>query len=356
MLTSAKAKIFDLARRTGVMARIRDSRWRTRRLLVLGYHSVSLDDEHHWSPTYSMTVPVLEKRLGILKRHRYSVLPLLEALDLVRSGGLPERAVALTFDDGLYDFQAQAYPVLKSFGFPATVFLPTCYCRFNRPVFDCVCSYLLWKGRGARLCLAPVLGRGNESVDLANEAARSHALRLIMDTAKTLTIEERDHVARKVATGVGVDYDELCSRRILHLLAPAEVRALSEAGVDFQMHTHAHCMPPDRDCLAREVERNRAEITSMTGRRPVHLCYPSGVHSPAFLPWLKELGVSSASTCQPGLVGPSANPLLIPRFIDTAVSPDLMFEGWLSGLAHVLPRRTIAPSASPQYAAPGSHS
>ena len=47
-----------------------------------------------------------------------SVLPLGEALQRLRSGDLPPRSVALTFDDGTYDFFKQAYPLLKSMVFP----------------------------------------------------------------------------------------------------------------------------------------------------------------------------------------------------------------------------------------------
>jgi peptidoglycan/xylan/chitin deacetylase (PgdA/CDA1 family) len=352
----AKRVLFFVARHTGALALTRRSRWRNRRLLILGYHSVSLEDEHLWSPTYSATIANMQRRFKAIKRNRCTVLPLMEAIEMLRSGELPERSVAITFDDGLFDFKERAYPLLKSNGFPATVFLQTSYCLFNRPVFDCVCSYLLWKGRGARLRLGEVLGHGQEAIDLSSVPARQAAMRAIKNAAQPLTIQERDGLARRLAESLGVDYGELCGKRVLTLLRPSEVQWLSRNGVDFQLHTHAHCMPPERDALIREIERNRAEIRAMTGRTPSHLCYPGGVYDARFLPWLRDAGVASASTCDPGLAGPATNPLLLPRIIDTCLSPVSTFAAWLTGFAHPFRSRSPAFTEAPAFPAPGSHS
>lgn len=351
----AKLALLRCAKSIGVTACVRHSKWRSRRLLILAYHSVGLADEHSWNPHFSMTAAALEHRLRIVKRKNCTVLPLLEALDLVRAGGLPKRSVCITFDDGLFDFQERAYPVVSSFGYPVTVFLPTLYCRFNRPVFESACAYILWKGRNRRLRLSALIGGDYGTLDLASPAEREYAGKAILSAAEPLTIPERDGLAARLAASVGVDYDEMCCRRILTLLNPAEVTNLSRAGVDFQLHTHAHCMPPDREGLAREIERNRAEIRAMTGKTPVHLCYPGGVHRPQFRPWLRELNVSSASTCEPRLVTAGTEPLAIPRWIDTGMQPDFVFEGWLSGVASCLPKQPHRTSAVPRHAPPGSH-
>jgi hypothetical protein len=50
--------------------------------------------------------------------------------------------------------------------------------------------------------------------------------------------------------------------------------------------------------------------------------------------------VISATTCDPNLAAPSSEPLLLPRFVDTSPIGDSEFEGWLTGIASCLPRRT----------------
>jgi hypothetical protein len=98
-------------------------------------------------------------------------------------------------------------------------------------------------------------------------------------------------------------------------------------------------VPLDRALFLREIDDNRAGILKMTGKTAAHFCYPSGVHDPAFLPWLKERGIASATTCEPGLASRGCDPLLLPRLLDVSRLSPLEFEGWVTGVAAVLPRR-----------------
>src|SRR5215467_307944 len=132
----------------GVFDRVRDSRWRDQRLLLLCYHGISLEEEHLWRPATYISPQLFDRRLALIAQGGYKVLPLAEAVERLYAGSLPARSVVLTFDDGTYDFYQQAFPRLKKYGFPATVYQTTYYCDYDRPIFHLICSYILWKGRG----------------------------------------------------------------------------------------------------------------------------------------------------------------------------------------------------------------
>src|SRR5580658_3264782 len=143
----AKLSLLRLAEAAGMSRLLAESHWRQQRLLILCYHGVSRYDEQKWNASLYMSREQLRRRMQLLVQERCNVLPLSEAVDRLQSRSLPPRAVTITFDDGLQDFYSVAYPIIESFGFPVTLYLSTYYVEYNRPVFDVMCSYLLWKGR-----------------------------------------------------------------------------------------------------------------------------------------------------------------------------------------------------------------
>jgi hypothetical protein len=108
------------------------------------------------------------------------------------------------------------------------------------------------------------------------------------------------------------------------------------------MHTHRHRTPLDRELFRREIVDNRESIRAMTGSEAAHFCYPSGAYDGAFLPWLEELGVASAMTCDVGYASRDSERLLLPRLLDVSSLSHVEFEAWLTGVAAALPRRRMS--------------
>ena len=319
---------------------MKESEWRRQRLLILCYHGVSIEDEHEWRPALYIRPQQLERRLEILRQGNYAVLPLGEALERLYRNDLPPRSVALTFDDGAYDFYSQAFPRLTQYGFPATVYLTTYYSQLQRPVFNLICSYLLWKARGQGTADLGEFGFVRP-VDLASSEARLAAGNQIWEWAdgRDMSGEQKNDVAAGLARQLKIDYQEIVAKRILQIMNQREVKELAGAGVDFQLHTHRHRTPPDEGLFRKEICDNRKGISDAIGGASRHFCYPSGAYRPDFLQWLAAEDVISATTCDTGLATAKSNPLLLPRLVDTTGRTDLEFESWLSGIGHFLSQR-----------------
>jgi peptidoglycan/xylan/chitin deacetylase (PgdA/CDA1 family) len=317
----------------GGLDRYSRTEWRRRRLIILCYHGVSLLDEHEQDPELYVRPALLAQRFELLRRGGYAVLPLGHALRALEAGTLPPRAVCLTFDDGMYNFRTAAYPVLRQYGFPATVYLSTYYCIHDEPVFNPLLSYVLRKARG-RITDARATLPVDEVWDLRSHESLVRAFRSVERAVEREALDraQKTAFARRVAKVLEIPIDTVLQQRVFHLLRPAEVTQLAKQGVDFQLHTHTHRAPLEREAFSQEIRQNRALMETMVGYTPTHFCYPSGFWRPAFLPWLRDLGVTSATTGDPGLAEPGDDLLTLPRIMDSEVRNPIELEGWLTGI------------------------
>lgn len=342
MLRSLKESVLRSAEEGGLAARLRDSRWRDRRLLILCYHGISLRDEHQWNPMLYLSVDRFRERMAALRDGGYHVLPLREGVRRMYDGTLPPRAVALTFDDGTHDFVARALPILTEFGFPATVYLTTYYCRVQRPVFDVTFGYLLWKAGPVEFDGTGLVREGGP-ISASNHSERVALMLRAREyaSARRLTGEGKDEMLRLLAERIGEDYQPIVRERLLHIMSPDDVATLPRDLVDVQLHTHRHRAPRDQERFRQEIRDNRREIAALVdgGGAAEHFCYPSGYYEPSFLPWLRQENVATATTCVPGIASPDHDPLLLPRLVDTMNVSAVVFNAWLTGAAALLPRR-----------------
>ena len=324
------------------------SGWRQRRLLILCYHGLAIDDEHRWSPELYMTADHFRSRLRRLQEEACTVLPLDVAIRQLQEGCLPPRAVALTFDDGMYDFFRHAFPLLREFGFPATVYQTTFHCDFQRPIFEIALEYVLWRGRERTLAAWPEAGILTP-VALNDAASRAGTVAAVVRHCAELGLDagERDRLLAEGADRVGEEYGRLRTLRLLHLMTPGEIQEVRRAGVSIELHTHRHRTPMDETLFRREIAENRDWLRRNAGvEAPRHFCYPSGVYHAAFLPWLRAERVATATTCVPGLASRESEPLLLPRFVDTSATSESVFAGWLHGAGHLVRRaggRAVSP-------------
>jgi peptidoglycan/xylan/chitin deacetylase (PgdA/CDA1 family) len=87
---------------------------------VLIYHRFG-EDKY---PTTNIDVERFREQLEYLKDKNYTVISMQELVQLLHAGkNLPERSVVISIDDGYRSVYEYAWPILKSFGYPFTVFL-----------------------------------------------------------------------------------------------------------------------------------------------------------------------------------------------------------------------------------------
>lgn len=306
---------------------------------MLCYHGFAIGDEAQFRPGLFMEMQTFRCRIDYLLRKQVPVLPLGEAVQLLREGRLPANATVITIDDGFFGTLEAARTCLGAASLPATLYVTSYYAEKGTPVFRLAVQYMLWKTREDRFDVGR-LGIGLSGVvRLVDSSAKMNLSNAVMQFGEERLDEEgRGELARKLARELSVDYDELVASRRLSLMNSAELREIQELGVDVQLHTHRHRFPVDEALALREVHDNRRWLENLAQSPLEHFCYPSGEWSPKHLPWLMASGVKSAVTCDTGLNDRTAEPLALKRFLDGEDVSQIEFEAELSGCLSVLRR------------------
>lgn len=329
MLGNLKRLFFIVAKYMGCFA---ISRYCYRNeVRVLCYHGFTLDNESKFLPKLFIDPEIFSERMRHLKEAGYNLITLDQATKGLQAGTLPYNAVVLTIDDGFHGVYSKAAPILKGYGFPATLYLTSYYFDRNCPIFSLAVKYMFWATTEKEADLTPLDISG-----LACNGDHSNCAELIIDHGQSRkSNEERIQLLRTLGAQLRVDYDELNSSRKMGLINSAELRELLLMDVDVQMHTHRHDFPLDQERAGYELKKNREKVDPLLARPMRHFCYPSGMWSKTQWSLLESYDIESATTCLPGLWSDDTSLYAIPRFLDGANISQIEFESELAGFSEL---------------------
>ncbi len=163
---------------------------------------------------------------------RFTLCSVDRLLQGIQSGDLPEHAVAVTFDDGYCDNYVNAFPILKRYNIPATIFLTTGVIGCHKTLWHDRVFAILRQTRVLELS-----SFGPEStLPLRSLADKLQSQRQILKHLWSLDAEARDSAIA-----------ELCDRLDVHdtendalMLSWKEVSEMSRGGIQFGAHTVNH--------------------------------------------------------------------------------------------------------------------
>ncbi|MDX1776979.1 MAG: polysaccharide deacetylase family protein [Desulfobulbales bacterium] len=102
---------------------------------VLIYHRFG-EDKY---PSTNIDIKRFREQMEYLQNNSYTVIPLRKLVQHLHAGeNLPERSAVITIDDGYRSTFEQAWPILKDYGYPFTVFL------YAKAIEDGHWNYMTW--------------------------------------------------------------------------------------------------------------------------------------------------------------------------------------------------------------------
>lgn len=256
--------------------------------LVVYYHNVhGAGDDLSWchEPSLSMPAGLFRQQVDYLRRH-YTVVSLEEA-----AAAADPRLVAITFDDGYRGVYQNAFPILREYRLPATVFL----------VSDSLgsCSGLWWdqllnrlrtfRGLHAAEKAAATMGLPQALSALLVGNAPEHE---ILERYKTADATHRRMVDDVLAAASPAPY--VHNDRVF--LSVSEVREMQAGGFSFGAHSRTHPLLTwlDSEALGEELSRSKHSVEVLTGTAPCWFAYPDGTFSEREQHAVEALGFAGA--------------------------------------------------------------
>jgi peptidoglycan/xylan/chitin deacetylase (PgdA/CDA1 family) len=270
------------------------------RIHILGYHRVvpSVRERGPSNPALCISVDAFRRQMEQV-RAAFTVLPLDLAVAAVRGElSVAGDACAITFDDGYRDVATYAHPVLAALGLPATVFVPTGYVGATRPLLHDRLYAALWSLLQRRAALDPAaLGAQlaaplGEALRLLRRAGAGPAVDLLMQRVDPDALEALERELVEASDGPVPLGDEL------RVLAPDELRALSDHGWEIGAHTVGHLVLRDQpsERVRYELRAPRRELERWTGRRCRFFAYCNGVVDDRLVGAVRAAGYVAAVT------------------------------------------------------------
>ncbi len=294
-LRAAALRAAGMGLRATVSARALDRmRGGKPRLQILIYHRV-LPREDPFAMS-AISTAAFERQMAML-RGRFHPLSLSEAAERLDAGDLRPGSVCVTFDDGYADNCRHAWPIMRKYGIPATIFLATGLIGTGAVSWYDGVLALMRSTRMQRLDYEPA---GLRAVDIASEGLRAPAAFRLLEWLKNFPPAERDAHIAALARALG---DASAEKEMLDW---DQVRSMHAAGISFGAHTVTH---PILSLLgAREAEAeiaaSRAAIQDRLQAPVDHFAYPNGKredYNRETVEILGRLGFRLAVTTEPGV-------------------------------------------------------
>jgi peptidoglycan/xylan/chitin deacetylase (PgdA/CDA1 family) len=278
----AKAVIHGSLNLSGAPRRKRESL--RGHLVVLTYHSFCLA----WPRGLFGSLPVhqFERQLRFL-RDRFEVVSLEKGLELISAGSVRDKPfLALTIDDGFEDNYTLAWPLLKEYEFPATIFLATDFIDSGRPPWPTQVGEILER-TSLREMSFPF------SASLGNMAEKSDASRKLTRHLATLAPSERflrlDALRAHLRVPAGTKY---------RALDWGQVREMQRHGMRFGSHTVFHSyLPSSSDEVVKQELCSSKQRIEEELRHPCRLfAFPDGAYDASVVESVSLAGFDAAVT------------------------------------------------------------
>ena len=233
---------------------------------------------------------------------------------------LPDKAVALTFDDGYRDNYEVAYPLLKRYGVPASFFVCPGLIDSHQGFWWDEIYALVEKTTARELDFEKLIQasglpsyRKDGALSLLTGHQKISAGESLVALGKKMSPPMLTIFLEQLNEALGGPGNSNLRKRTL--MDWDEIREMHRDGMEIGSHTMTHPMLTlvSESVMRTELSDARDRLCEMLGAVPEGFVYPSGAFSATARNIVREAGHIYACTSQSGFIGETADQHLLPR-------------------------------------------
>ena len=263
--------------------------------LILTYHRFS----HSRNPETTSARSFVEQ-LDYL-RNNYQIVPLSSLAEYVSSGErLPSGLASITIDDGYDDFYEIAFPILKGYKIPATIFVVTRFLDRTDWLWTDKVRFIASRSstdkfRSALLKLMP-------EINLDRHGSRSILASQLNAALKKIPDDVKHKLILRISTALGVQLPDVPPVEYAPI-SWEQAREMDATGVQIASHsaTHPILTNVSDEQLRAELCESKTRIEMMIDRNADLFCYPNGSYDQRISLGVRNAGYRGAVTIVDGL-------------------------------------------------------
>jgi peptidoglycan/xylan/chitin deacetylase (PgdA/CDA1 family) len=271
---------------------------------ILTLHQVRPARRDRFQPNrlLEVTPAFFERVIRRLRRSRAQLVSMDEVYRRMTERDFRGRFVSITFDDGYRDTLEFAYPILKKYEVPFTVYVATSFA-------DRV-GELWWLALEAVIAQNELIGLRVEGRDRWFECPDVHEKRAVFEhiyqwLRQLKTEDELRRAVRELTTRHRVDMAAFCTDLCMSWQELSTLAADPLVTIGAHTVNHPILSKVSDKAVRSELQNSRSIIEAALGVTPQHLAYPVGDRSaagPREFEIAAELGFKTAVTTRPGVI------------------------------------------------------
>ena len=294
------------------------------RLLILMYHDFKEESgqSYDWYYDENPNAVQFDKVLDTLIKY-FRVITVDEAAEeLLTTGKLKEKSVAITIDDGYLSNYKIAFPLLKKHDLKATIFLTSdwigrdiypWWVQFADYIRNCEIDHDLIQKTEC------ILGRSID-FDFTNERDINLQKSLFYNEVENIIRRKEDNERLDILKTLGEAFtgNRHIEQSKTYMLNWEQIKEMAQYGIRFGAHTcsHINLSFSDLESGEREIAESKSEIERHANLEVTGFAYPYGHDVNAykkFIPILKKHGYTYACVSQTGNVQMNSDLFLLHR-------------------------------------------